>query len=217
MKNENKRRVYFSINKRMLELANGVCKDQGLTLEAALNIYLYQVVYTRSIPFPVKLPSEEVLEQVDFYREIMKGMDDVEAGRVVPAEVVFEELRKKYGNKGAAMNYEMKLADAPFDLISSGNKTVEVRLYDEKRKQISVGDTIEFFRLNGQGGSVKAQVVALHRFGSFKSLFESALFSKTGSGELSAEEAAESMYNYYTKEQEDEYGVLGIEIRLLES
>lgn len=64
---------------------------------------------------------------------------------------------------------------------------------------------------------MRARVVALHRFGSFKALFESALFFKTGSGELSAEEAAESMYNYYTKEQENEYGVLGIEIRLLES
>lgn len=113
------------------------------------------------------------------------------------------------------MNFEMKLADEPFDLISSGKKTVEVRLYDEKRKQISVGDTIEFFRLNGQGGSVKARVVELHRFGSFKALFESMLFPKTGSGELSVTEAAESMYKYYTKEQESKYGVLGIEIDLI--
>lgn len=112
------------------------------------------------------------------------------------------------------MNFEMKLADAPFDLISSGKKTVEVRLYDEKRKQISVGDTIEFFRLNGKGGSVKARVVALYNFDSFKALFESALYTKTGSGELSVADAAESMYKYYTKEQENHYGVLGMEITL---
>lgn len=112
------------------------------------------------------------------------------------------------------MNFEMKLADEPFELIASRKKTVEVRLYDEKRKQISVGDTIEFFRLNGSG-NVTAKVVALHRFVSFQALFESTLFPKTGSGELSVTDAAESMYKYYSREQENKYGVLGIEIDLI--
>lgn len=112
------------------------------------------------------------------------------------------------------MKIEMKLADEPFELISNGKKTVEVRLYDEKRKQISVGDTIDFFRLDGSG-NVAAKVVALHHFGTFEELFASTLFSKTGSGVLSATEAADTMYKYYTKEQERQYGVLGIEIALI--
>lgn len=112
------------------------------------------------------------------------------------------------------MKFEMKLADEPFELIASGKKTVEVRLCDEKRKQISVGDEIEFFRLNGSG-SVTAKVVALHRFGSFAELFASALHPKTGCGDLSATLAADTMYKYYTKEQESQYGILGIEIVLI--
>lgn len=42
--------------------------------------------------------------------------------------------------------HEMRLADAPFDMIKSGKKTVEVRLNDEKRRQICVGDIIIFRR-----------------------------------------------------------------------
>lgn len=139
MKDNEKTKATFTIDKHMFELAKTIFAEIGLSLDTGIAVYLYQVVYTRSISFAIKLPPEEVLERVDLYKKLMKGMDDVEAGRVVPAEVVFEELRKKYGNKGATTDFEMKLADAPFDLISSGNKTVEVRLYDEKRKQISVG------------------------------------------------------------------------------
>lgn len=34
--------------------------------------------------------------------------------------------------------------DSPFERIKNGTKTIEFRLYDEKRKQIKVGDKIEF-------------------------------------------------------------------------
>lgn len=37
----------------------------------------------------------------------------------------------------------MKLAPLPMQEIREGRKTIELRLYDEKRKQISVGDTIK--------------------------------------------------------------------------
>lgn len=107
---------------------------------------------------------------------------------------------------------EMRLADEPFDKIKSGEKTVEIRLYDDKRKQIQVGDKITFCRLSDKTDSICATVKALHRFDTFKELFLSELFPKTGSGNLTVEQATECMYKYYTKEQEHHYGVLGIEI-----
>lgn len=110
------------------------------------------------------------------------------------------------------MSVEMRLADEPFDKIKSGEKTVEVRLYDEKRRQIKVGDKIVFYRLNGGTERISATVVALYRFKSFEELFLSELYPKTGSGNMTPHDAAESMYNYYSKEQENLYGVLGIEI-----
>ncbi len=109
---------------------------------------------------------------------------------------------------------EMHLADEPFELIKSGEKTVEIRLYDEKRKKIKVGDTLLFFRGDGKTEFIKATVVGLYTFNSFRELFASDMFSKTGSGILTVGGATESMYRYYTQEQEKKYGVLAIELKI---
>lgn len=41
----------------------------------------------------------------------------------------------------------MKLQKSPFEKIKNGTKTVEFRLYDEKRRKINIGDQIEFSKL----------------------------------------------------------------------
>ena len=107
--------------------------------------------------------------------------------------------------------HHMHLAAQPFELIESGAKTVEVRLHDEKRRQIAVGDQIVFTILGGSR-RVNVKVVALHVFKNFLSLYSSPLFEKTGSYGITAEEAAQSMYVYYLPADELKYGVLGIEI-----
>ena len=40
--------------------------------------------------------------------------------------------------------HEMRLHNSPFKLIKSGTKTIEMRLNDEKRQLIKVGDSIKF-------------------------------------------------------------------------
>ena len=40
--------------------------------------------------------------------------------------------------------HEMNLQEAPFRMIKNKTKTIELRLYDEKRRKIKPGDTIEF-------------------------------------------------------------------------
>ena len=42
------------------------------------------------------------------------------------------------------MTHKMNLASSAFKSISIGKKTIEMRLYDEKRAKINVGDEIEF-------------------------------------------------------------------------
>ncbi len=108
---------------------------------------------------------------------------------------------------------EMRLADEPFEKIKSGEKTVEIRLYDEKRKKIKVGDSIVFYKGNNCKEWIAVTVVALYRFESFRELFSSELFPKTGSYGMTVNEATESMCHYYTPAQEKEYGVLAIEVK----
>lgn len=44
------------------------------------------------------------------------------------------------------MNHEMKLQPKYYDFILNGTKRIEIRLNDEKRKTIKVGDTITFYK-----------------------------------------------------------------------
>lgn len=46
------------------------------------------------------------------------------------------------------MIHEMKLNDKAFNNIKSGIKKFELRLYDKKRRNINLGDTIIFHHLN---------------------------------------------------------------------
>ena len=111
----------------------------------------------------------------------------------------------------------MKLRQEPFDCIVSGIKTIELRLYDEKRQLINIGDKIRFSLFGSSNHSVETCVVNLHRFNSFKDLFSTQLFDKCGWGELTVEEAAENMRQYYTEIEERNYGVIGIEICITEN
>lgn len=110
---------------------------------------------------------------------------------------------------------EMKLAAEPFEMIKSGQKTLEIRLYDEKRKKIKIGDILILSKSDDGSEQIKAQVVALHKFQTFQELFGTQLFSKTGWSGMTAQEAAQIMYQFYTKKQEKTFGVLGIEIKTL--
>ena len=97
----------------------------------------------------------------------------------------------------------MKLRPAPFGAIKSGDKTVELRLFDEKRKQIAVGDSITF-RCGEERLTVR--VLALHRFPDFAALFAAMPHTMLGLDD------PKEMEQYYSQEEQLRYGVLGIEI-----
>ena len=45
------------------------------------------------------------------------------------------------------MEHEMKLQPEYYNFILNGTKRIEIRLFDEKRQQIKIGDTIKFLKL----------------------------------------------------------------------
>lgn len=112
------------------------------------------------------------------------------------------------------MNYKYHLEDGPFMQIASSNKTVEFRLYDEKRQLLKVEDTIEFENLSDQQ-VLKVKIIALHKKDSFAELInylkeKQVEFLQT----VSTEDMVEQLRCFYSEEKEKEYGVLGIEFVL---
>ena len=59
------------------------------------------------------------------------------------------------------MIHKMKLQSKYFDFMFRGTKRIEIRLNDEKRQLIKIGDIIEFERFSELNDSFKTRVVEL--------------------------------------------------------
>ncbi len=114
------------------------------------------------------------------------------------------------------MEHVMKLRPNPFSMIKSGQKTIELRLYDEKRQLLSVGDVIRFVNAKDETDIIVTEVKALHIFESFEELYKHLSLLKCGYTEENVASALPSdMEKYYSEEAQSRYGVVGIEIGLL--
>lgn len=107
----------------------------------------------------------------------------------------------------------MRLHKGPFELIKNGSKTIELRLYDEKRQMINVGDIITFEN-RSDGDKIIVKVIALHKYPNFEELYKH--FNKVSMGYKEDEEAnPKDMELYYSSEEQSKYGVVGIEMELI--
>ena len=108
--------------------------------------------------------------------------------------------------------HEMKLHPSPFEKIRRGAKTIELRLFDEKRQQIKEGDLITFTNTSN-GEKITATVRKLHRFDTFDELYQALPLLQCGYTEEDVDKAHPSdMEAYYAAEEQEKYGVVGIEL-----
>ena len=107
--------------------------------------------------------------------------------------------------------HRMRLQNEPFNQIKNGKKSIEIRLFDEKRRLINVGDKIIFTNRETHK-SLTVTVESLIRTKTFKELFEKVGLQKCGFT-CTLNEAIQSMRNYYSEEEENADGVLGIGIK----
>ena len=107
------------------------------------------------------------------------------------------------------MLHKMKLNESPFERIKNGTKTIEFRLFDEKRQQIKVGDQIEFSKLPDLQEKLLVNVVELYRENTFEDLFR-----KLFTDEEEIKMKTKAMYEIYSPEKEQQYGILGIKIKI---
>ena len=107
--------------------------------------------------------------------------------------------------------HTMKVQTKYYNLLKSGIKTVELRLWDEKRQQIKVGDEIIFSDLSNPADTFSAEVLALHRANSFNELCD--IVPPTKAGFVTKEELLACLQEFYTLEAQKQYGVVGIEVK----
>lgn len=109
------------------------------------------------------------------------------------------------------MTHFMNLHPAPFGKMRERTKTIELRLQDEKRKKIRVGDTIVFRKSGKALDYLLCEVKALHPYPTFEELLTRV--DPYRCGYAPGDEL--TMEGYYPKEKELALGALGIEIEVL--
>jgi len=109
--------------------------------------------------------------------------------------------------------HKMNLQPKYFDFMKEGTKRIELRLYDEKRSRIELGDIIEFSK--SENDKLKAEVIGLLHYNSFKDLFEDFDISILADASMTKEELLSVLSEFYTPEKQAEYGVVGIRLKIL--
>ena len=139
------------------------------------------------------------------------------AERLIRAETAYFETEAEYLNLYSIIAYmtthQMNLQSKYFDFIKNGTKRIELRLYDEKRQQINLGDSIEFSKSENE--KFKAKVIGLLRYETFSDLFNDFDISVLADQFMTKQELLNVLQEFYTPEKQAQYGVLGIRLELL--
>jgi ribosomal-protein-alanine N-acetyltransferase len=106
--------------------------------------------------------------------------------------------------------YDYTLKPEPYRAFLAGNKTVEMRLFDEKRQSLRPGDLLRFGNEGEPGAHFLFQVRKLVRFPSFRELYAAYRPEEIGYPEGTHPSYAD-MNRYYEEARIRKYGALAIE------
>lgn len=109
------------------------------------------------------------------------------------------------------MIHEMRLDNEAFIKVKSGTKTVELRLLDEKRKAVHIGDVITFENRKDHE-KIDVKVTDLFTSKDFKEIYEK--YSMESLGYAEDEKASyKDMNKFYSEEEIQKYGAVAISIK----
>lgn len=112
--------------------------------------------------------------------------------------------------------HELHLQKKYYDFIKSGTKRIELRLYDEKRAKIQIGDEIVFSVSGDDDGEVmRAGVIGLLRYRSFGGLVGDLPVELLADKSVGKEELLGDLNQFYSVEMQGKYGVVGIRFELV--
>ena len=109
----------------------------------------------------------------------------------------------------------MKLREIYFDKIKKGEKIYEIRLNDEKRRLIDVGDVLIFKKEPELKEKLTTEVKDLVYFVSFDEMVNTLPIEKIGFENMTKQAVKDVYYQFYSKEDEDKYGVVAIKVQVI--
>ena len=111
------------------------------------------------------------------------------------------------------MEHILKLQPKYFDYINNGTKRIELRLYDEKRQKINIGDTIIFKKEPELKAAMQVKVIGLLRYNTFEELFRDFDIEMMADKSMTKKELLSVLEEFYTPEKQKKYGVVEYELK----
>jgi ASC-1-like (ASCH) protein len=97
-----------------------------------------------------------------------------------------------------------------FDLFKNGKKDIEVRVNDEKRRNIKIGDKITFLKRPDEIEKLETTVVDLNYYSNFEELVNFYDIKRLYYPNYTKENYLNDLGKFYSKEEQIEYGVVAI-------
>ena len=108
------------------------------------------------------------------------------------------------------MEMKVHLHSDVFDIVKNGKKDIEVRINDEKRRLLKVGDTLVFLRRPNDDEEIRAKVVGLEYYDYFETLVDHYDMERIYLSEYTKEQYFNEMKRFYTLEEQEKNGVVAI-------
>jgi ASC-1-like (ASCH) protein len=112
-----------------------------------------------------------------------------------------------------ANTYYMHLQNKYFQQIKNGQKNLELRLYDEKRRQLQCGDLIVWNNQKNNKESITTKITDFYHAENFFQLCRNIDIPQTGFNDKN--ELITALDAIYPLEKQQQYGVVAIELELI--
>ena len=149
--------------------------------------------------------------------------DDVSVVWLTPAELLapsvtsFDDLREFYATyilPNLSCKFSISLQQTYYDMVKSGAKDIELRLYDDKRRKMHAGDIILIYNAQSPSEYRLYKIAHMHIAANFAELVTKISLSRTGFDDIAEMQAL--MCKFYSLDAQSKYGVVGIELTCAE-
>nr|DAZ40307.1 MAG TPA: addiction module antitoxin [Caudoviricetes sp.] len=93
--------LYARIEPDLKEKAENILTALGIPASNAITMFYKQIILQNGLPFEVKLPEHPLdisrMTSAELDAELEKGYADAKAGRTIPMEQAFANVRKEFG------------------------------------------------------------------------------------------------------------------------
>lgn len=108
------------------------------------------------------------------------------------------------------MIHQMGLQEEFFDDIKFGSKRIELRLFDEKRQRIQLGDEIVFTNQNKGSEILTVKVIGLLRYSAFDEIFNDFDMAIFADEKTTREDLLAKLLEFYPLDKQRRFGIIGI-------